>query len=490
MFAKQLLSVIGVLFTVVHAADVCKIKLTSGGCSTDEDAVDPSDALVCTNGYYAVFPSGKDNSKFYLNDEEVETGDTKGSGKLVLISEGPSCALKENDTGFFVSAETGKYIKNTGKVATMAGYDGSSCTAGQFTTGGNLCLDSNQSHAAELNSGKNYLFADADNMFGSGVNAEVVISSAAESNAFTQVSTFSTDTDYEYCVSSEKLIQERGDNWCSSDDCSYYKCSDGKCVDIRAQTPDTCDPSNPSSDVCNNGYYLYHSTNGLANADNFSGTLYLCSESGTICKIVGETNDEAYTKTPIPTGYLINADSDNFATVPFIKCTGGACTGVELGEGKSIDEAANCGSLNIGDLYYTTVTTTTTYYICLATVDGDDNPVNGIPIASITSGTVTPNDDKKFFISIAQANANVFGSTDDEFNIVGINLNSGSITLNTEQETTVRYKYTDATFEIQDRKSNAICNAGQPKAGIQEFIKKDDGEIDYYKDNTANMSPA
>jgi len=291
---------------------------------------------------------------------------------------------------------------------------------------------------------------------------------------------YSSDTNYEYCVDASKKIDKRGDNWCNSEDCSYYKCETGTCTEVSKKSTGTaCDPTAPSN--CSDGYYLYNA--GLVTSNNGSGTLYLCSSGGTDCKIVGTGSGQTGTK--IPVGYLINADSENFTTVPFLKCTSlGACTAI------SATTASDCSSNSIGDLIETTASTVTTYSLCLAA-----SSTGGITLATYdtTGPTLTPIDGKKYFISVANANANVFGDVSDaNYIYAGINLTSGSITLNESQESGVRYKYTDASFEIKDRGSSDICE-GTPKtakAGTKEFKKSDSGSVDYYMDNTANISPA
>lgn len=152
--------------------------------------------------------------------------------------------------------------------------------------------------------------------------------------------------------------------------------------------------------------------------------MYLCSSGGSVCKIVGEVDDANHTNTPIPNGYLINADMDNFLTVPFFSCDGSSCEAV------SPSEKENCNGLSIGDLIVTTVSKTKTYNVChVNTADA------GITIATVdtTSETpvVNPVDDKKYVISVDYANDNIFGrAANNESNYIyaATSISNGSIT--------------------------------------------------------------
>lgn len=83
-----------------------------------------------------------------------------------------------------------KYVKVYGsgendcsEIDTVA--DPSYCAGGKFEIdSGKFCLDS--SNTATLNDSKNYLFVDADNLFGDGASAKVVIKSATDSFSFTK----------------------------------------------------------------------------------------------------------------------------------------------------------------------------------------------------------------------------------------------------------------------------------------------------------------
>jgi hypothetical protein len=261
----------------------------------------------------------------------------------------------------------------------------------------------------------------------------------------------------DYCVNENSLIEERTVNHCSSNDCNYYDCSAGTCIEHRTTCPSACDVTSPSG--CDIGYYLYDSDNHKLVDTETTGTLYYCDEADS-CKVVGKGTSE--TGKDIPTGYLVNSDKTNNETYGYIKCVKGECTAV------SVATKENCADTGvvIGDVIKVDVKT----FIC-----NEVSASGGIEVAST-------DDEKQVFVNVSAAN-NAFGVTQNtDYPFVIANLDGGNAVLNGKDDT--RYHYTnkdDTTNLIQARKSTAICGANIEK--IQEF-KKDDctnTDVDYYK---------
>jgi len=470
MFGKKILGIVGLLFLgsqITTVSATCAVEYVDGaiaGCSSCNG--------VNADGTYFVEKSGSSTKDI-----------------LVSVTESASTAIcTEITVAGYYKAMNNKFYKNDSSGAVeIDTTDKTVCStagAGGFTSGGSFCLAANDSLAVELNQNQNYLFTDVDNIFGSGANAEVIIHSPVGTYAFVKNSGYTTNTEYEFCVDSAKIIQPRAENWCASEDCSYYTCANGVCVDISSRS--TCDPTNAALySNCNVGFYIRSSTTLLSEPGN--GDLYECSGSPPItCAKVGTGTGENGNK--IPKGYLINADLENFEAVPFIQCNGENCSGV------AGDPASNCSGKTIGDLIVTTEGNVSTYQVCHTNTDDAGITLATYDSSQDLSGS-NPNgvDSKKYIINVANDNANAFGDAGEgvtDYVFAATSLNKGSLT--TDESNSSRYLYTHSDAnEIEDRGSNAICNAGTPKTPktgqIAEYKKSESGNL--YMDNTANIAP-
>lgn len=492
MFGKKLLSIICVLFvgqfsrvsaTYTKSLPVC--GTTQSSCDGTTYSAGATYFCVDDNKIYGMDGTdacqGKLEDGVHLFVYTSETGITEAtigenaSDVNKLIAYNCSNGVCQQTSGYFKNASNTYYNVNTSSgdatVTTKTGATDCTGKIGELISNGGgiyLCLDSDKSILTYK--------SDGDPANGNFLVTSFSVDGTPKTNAVVKANNSYVIYDELYngeedCVNEDKEIQKRDVNWCASDTCNYYDCAAGTCTDITARNP-TCNPTVPSN--CGEGYYLYHADGRLVSANGETGTLYLCNTGGAACKIVAEVNDSQHTNTPIPKGYLINADTENFATVPFFKCTEGACTAIAL-----TTSSTDCTGKAIGDLIYTTSESINTYSVCTAT-SGD--PI--ITLATYNSGTKTITNkvnNKKYLISVKYDNRNVFGeaaSGESDFIYASTEITDGSITT---IENEGRYVYTTSTSaEIKERGNNDICAAvppstiKSPKSGMTEY-KQDEG---------------
>jgi len=144
-------------------------------------------------------------------------------------------------------------------------------------------------------------------------------------------------------------------------------------------------------DIDEDGYYLADATtNALVTTADAAGTLYNCSSN--VCTVVDEDD--------IPTGYIVNGEG----TLPYIKCTGGTCTGIAVSTGiqcSAIDSLYSVIDDGTGSVAYyfcvlgsgsgIDVTTTGKYFISIEEDNtfGDENTGKSVIVELTGDGRIT-----------------------------------------------------------------------------------------------------
>lgn len=234
---------------------------------------------------------------------------------MVYVSEtGTKCEVK-NETGYFISGESDKFISNISGTVANINKAGSGCTKGSINSDGDaLCFDGSDDKI-EFGTNEGYLFTDSNELFGNDNTAVLVVRSDSVSIKVVELTAgknhlvhdgttgalkaidsskedATVDNGIDYCVDDNLIIWDRKKALCGSDsDCIYYtKDQNGwqKTNDNVKRVSQGCDPATCEDDSCEAGYYLVG-----------GNSLYLCD--GTIgCGKAAQTQEQ------IPIGLLVN----------------------------------------------------------------------------------------------------------------------------------------------------------------------------------------
>jgi hypothetical protein len=282
-----------------------------------------------------------------------------------------------------------------------------------------------------------------------------------------------------YCANDKNKIETRRDNICSSTECDYYICNEGRCTESDSNCPapanNDCNPVTNQSKCTNGGFYIVDHTGALITTQNSddaqSVTLYKCTGSAVTCTTDGIT---------IPTGYITNADDVTTSEYKynFIKCDGQDCEGYNAPNKSACSEAGELINLN-----------SSTLTICLQMTNTDGN--DAIVSASLSESGAYLVDTKV---------ANVFGNRStgaNGYTFVIVDVTSDSVQLHGKVDSDKRFKYTDSTYKVYvrsgDRTSkNNICNASQTinEFELNQCSNYENADNYYYKLNDSYQWPS